>query len=59
MVEKYKNELKEGSARSLVEYETDMNIRLQREKQATTVQKLKDMRLDVIRILIKKILMIL
>ena len=44
IIEKSRNEIKESAPRSLVEYETDMNVRLQREKQIEAVMKLRDMR---------------
>ena len=48
IIEKSRNEIKESAPRSLVEYETDMNVRLQREKQIEAVMKLRDMRLVVV-----------
>lgn len=44
MLEKYREELK-GEQRPVVEFENDMNIRLQREKQETAKSKLRDLRL--------------
>ena len=43
MLEKYREELK-GEQRPLVDFENDMNIRLQREKQESAKSKLRDLR---------------
>ena len=51
MLEKYREELK-GEQRPLVDFENDMNIRLQREKQESAKSKLRDLRFAC-RILIK------
>ena len=42
-MEKYREELK-GEQRPLVDFENDMNIRLQREKQKSAKSKLRDLR---------------
>ena len=42
IVERCKNEIRETAPRSLVEYELDMNVRIQRDKQQAAVAKLKD-----------------
>ena len=44
IVERCQSEIKESAPRSLVEYELDMNVRLQRDKQAAAVSKLRDLR---------------
>merc|ERR1712029_1300836 len=43
IVERCQSEIKESAPRSLVEYELDMNVRLQRDKQAAAVGKLRDL----------------
>ena len=42
IVERCRTEIKETAPRSLVEYELDMNVRIQRDKQQAAVAKLKD-----------------
>ena len=44
IVEKSKIDIRETAPRSSAEYETDMNIRIQREKQRAAVSKLREIR---------------